>query len=301
LDSIIQYQNMASESSNLSSDGWYHEKNSEFWPGQAMSLKVDKVLYHEKSPYQDILVFKSTNWGNVLVLDNAIQVTERDEFAYQEMISHVPLFSHPNPKKVCIIGGGDGGVLREVARHPSVEEIHMCEIDKLVIEASKKYLPGLSSAFDDKRLKLQVMDGAEFLTQHKNTFDVIITDSSDPIGPAETLFRESFYQTAYEALTPDGILCTQAESIWLHLDFLANMTPWIKKIFGKLEYANITIPTYPCGGIGFWVCGKHPSRSCKSPVRKPDAKTQEVLKYYSPEVHEASFVLPAFAARKLNV
>jgi len=258
------------------------------------------VLFHQQSPYQDVLVFKSETYGNVLVLDNAIQVTERDEFSYQEMITHLPMFSHTNPKKVCIIGGGDGGVLREVARHLSVEEIHMCEIDQMVIDVSKKFLPSLSSAYGDPRLKLQTMDGAEFLRQHKNTFDCIITDSSDPKGPAASLFRESFYKTAHEALTNNGILCCQAESIWLHLDFLAEMVPWLKKIFPSLGYAITSIPTYPCGGIGFWLCSKH-GHSCKTPARNPDAEMQQKLRYYNPEVHKAAFVLPSFAARKLSV
>lgn len=159
-------------------DGWFHERGV-LWPGQAMSLKVKQVLDHHRSKFQDILVFESENHGNVLVLDGVIQVTERDEHAYQEMIAHLPLFAHPNPKKVLVIGGGDGGVLREVAKHPGVEEIVECEIDEGVISVSKKYLPTLAKGYDDPRVSVQIMDGAKFLEENQETFDVIITDSSD--------------------------------------------------------------------------------------------------------------------------
>ena len=148
-----------------------------------MSLKVKKVLDHHRSLYQDILVFESESHGNVLVLDGVIQVTERDEFSYQEMIAHIPLFAHPNPKKVLVIGGGDGGVLREISRHACVEEIVICEIDKDVIEVSKKYLPSLAKGYDDPRVTVHVMDGAKFMEENRDSFDVIITDSSDRRPP----------------------------------------------------------------------------------------------------------------------
>ena len=156
-----------------------------------MSLKVKEVLDHHRSDFQDILVFESENHGNVLVLDGVIQVTERDEFAYQEMIAHIPLLAHPNPKKVLVIGGGDGGVIREVARHKGIEEIIECEIDEGVIKASKKYLPSLAKGFDDPRVVVKVMDGAKFLEENQEAFDVIITDSSDPIGQTQNYWLTS--------------------------------------------------------------------------------------------------------------
>jgi spermidine synthase len=191
-------------------DGWFHERG-ELWPGQAMSLEVKKVLDHHRSLYQDVLVFESTNHGMVLVLDGVIQVTERDEFAYQEMLAHIPLFAHPNPKRVLVIGGGDGGVLREVAKHPSVEEIVICEIDKDVIDAAKKYLPTLAMGYDDPRVTVHVMDGSKFLDENKDSFDVIITDSSDPVGPASVLFETPFYNAMFASLRDSGIVCTQGE------------------------------------------------------------------------------------------
>lgn len=174
-----------------------------------MTLKVDKVLHHEKSKYQDVLIFKSTDYGNVLVLDNVIQATERDEFAYQEMITHLALNSHPNPKKVLVIGGGDGGVLREVVKHDCVEEAVLCDIDEAVIRLSKQYLPGMAAGLTHPKATVHVGDGFKFLDEYKNAFDVIITDSSDPDGPAESLFQKSYFQLLHDALRDGGVITTQ--------------------------------------------------------------------------------------------
>ncbi|KAI1805141.1 spermidine synthase [Daldinia bambusicola] len=179
------------------------------WPGQAMTLKVKKVLHHEKSKYQDVLIFESTDYGTVLVLDNVIQCTERDEFSYQEMITHLAMNSHPDPKKVLVIGGGDGGVLREVVKHECLEEAVLCDIDEAVIRLSKQYLPGMAEGFKHPKVKVHVGDGFKFLNDYKNAFDVIITDSSDPEGPAESLFQKSYFELLHGALRPGGVITTQ--------------------------------------------------------------------------------------------
>lgn len=179
------------------------------WPGQAMNLKVNQILHHEKSKYQDVLVFESSDYGNVLVLDNVIQCTERDEFSYQEMITHLAMNSHPDPKKVLVIGGGDGGVLREVVKHESVEEAVLCDIDEAVIRLSKKYLPGMSVSYQHPKVKTHIGDGFEFLKAKKNEFDVIITDSSDPEGPAESLFQKPYFELLRDALRDGGVITTQ--------------------------------------------------------------------------------------------
>ncbi|KAK7084823.1 hypothetical protein SK128_003815 [Halocaridina rubra] len=164
--------------------GWYTER-SPMWPGQAFSLQVKKVLLEKKSEFQHIQIFESTNYGKVLVLDGAIQCTERDECSYQEMITFLPLNSHPSPKKVLIIGGGDGGVAREVAKHPAVEEIVQCEIDVKVIESCKDLIPSLGCGFNSPKLTLHTGDGAKFLEETDEKFDVIITDASDPVVNAD--------------------------------------------------------------------------------------------------------------------
>ncbi|XP_049851671.1 spermidine synthase-like [Schistocerca gregaria] len=280
--------------------GWFSEIN-EFWPGQALSIELDgPVLYHEKSDFQDILIFKSKAFGNVLVLDGAIQITEKDEIAYQEQIAHIPLFTHPNPKKVLVVGGGDGGVIREVAKHDCVEEIHLCEIDQKVIEASKKFLPKIAVGFNDPRVRVHIEDGAEFVKKYKNEFDVVITDSSDPSGPASQLFGEEYFKVVKEALTDNGVLITQAECIWLHVDLIVSMKKFISKIFPSVTYATSQIPTYPNGSLGFFLATKNGTVFPTEPVREVTAEFQAKLNYYTPKMHNAAFTLPAFAERILN-
>ncbi|KAM7193804.1 Spermidine/spermine synthase [Rhypophila sp. PSN 637] len=281
-------------------DGWFREI-SDMWPGQAMTLKVDKVLHHEKSKYQDVLIFKSTDYGNVLVLDNVIQATERDEFSYQEMITHLAMMSHPNPKKVLVIGGGDGGVLREVVKHECVEEATLCDIDEAVIRLSKVYLPEMSASYNHPKVKVHVGDGFKFLDDYKNTFDVIITDSSDPEGPAESLFQKPYFKLLHDALKDGGVITTQAENQWLHLPLITKLKKDCGEIFPVAEYAYTTIPTYPSGQIGFMVCSKDPNANVKVPLRKWSAKEEvKLCRYYNAEIHKASFILPTFAAEALK-
>jgi len=285
--------------SHLIVDGWFHERGP-LWPGQAFTLQIKEVLYHKKSQFQDVLVFESEKYGRVLVLDGVIQCTERDECSYQEMMAHMPLYSHPSPKKVLVIGGGDGGVLREVARHPSVTEIVICELDKDVIDVSKKYLPFMSRGFDDPRVKVNVMDGAKFMQENQSAFDVIITDSSDPVGPAAVLFETPFYKAMRGSLRDGGIICTQGECVWLHVDLIRPLVKAIQPLFETVEYAYCTIPSYPSGQIGFIIATKGDGHGgCKVPVRGPEEGVQKELRYYTPEIHRAAFVLPAFAKRAI--
>lgn len=277
-------------------DGWFAEKSETMWPGQAMALKVNRVLHTERSLYQDVLVFESSNYGNVLVLDGAIQATERDEFSYQEMITHLAMNSHPNPKKVLVIGGGDGGVLREVVKHECVEEAVLCDIDEAVIRVAKQYLPEMSKSYDHPKVKTFIGDGFKFLDDYKNTFDVIITDSSDPEGPAASLFQKSYFELLKGALTEKGVITTQAENIWLHMKIITALKADCKQVFPVAEYAYTTIPTYPSGQIGFMVCSKDPQANLKVPLRSFDAETEKKeLKYYNKEIHSASFILPTWA------
>eukprot|EP01087_Luapelamoeba_hula_P024304 TRINITY_DN91_c0_g1_i1.p1 TRINITY_DN91_c0_g1~~TRINITY_DN91_c0_g1_i1.p1 ORF type:complete len:287 (+),score=53.29 TRINITY_DN91_c0_g1_i1:67-927(+) len=276
--------------------GWFSELGT-MWPGQAFSLEVEEVLYEGKTEFQDIVVFKSKNYGKVLALDGVIQLTERDEFAYQEMIVHIPLIAHPNPKKVLIIGGGDGGVVREVCKHPGVESIEMCEIDKGVPETSKKFLPTMSTHFGDPRLTLLIEDGCKYLATKTAEYDVIIVDSSDPVGPAEVLFQAPFYASMRNALKDGGIVCTQAECLWLHLDLISSLVNSSREMYNTVEYAFTTIPTYPCGQVGFVVCSlQDKSFTASVPSRTlPKGSTR----YYNEKVHSAAFVLPEFARAKL--
>ncbi|KAI8141922.1 spermidine synthase [Fennellomyces sp. T-0311] len=280
-------------------DGWFMEKNSQ-WPGQAMALKVEEILHVEKSKFQDVLVFQSANYGNVLVLDGVIQATERDEFSYQEMITHLAMNSHPNPKKVLVIGGGDGGVLREVVKHESVEEATLVDIDEAVPRVSKKYLPNMSIGFQHPKVTVHIGDGVEFLRDKVNQYDVIITDSSDPDGPAEGLFGAEFFQLLKNALTEKGVFSTQGECMWLHLPLIKKVIDFCKDLYPRVEYAYTCIPTYPSGQIGHIMCSKDPEALIREPIRKftPEQEAK-LFRYYNSEIHKAAFVLPQFAKKVL--
>jgi len=272
------------------------------WSGQAISLKVDQEIFHKKSTYQDIRVFKSGTFGNVLVLDGMIQCTEKDEFSYQEMLAHLPLMLHSNPKKVLIIGGGDGGILREVVKHDAVESAILCEIDEDVINASKNYLPHMASGFSHPKATVYVGDGFEFMKKHQNEFDVIITDSSDPVGPAESLFGESYYELVRSALTENGILASQAESMWFHLDLIKHMMTFCRRLFPVVSYAYSSVPTYPSGVIGYLICSKDKNCVPNQPkaILTKEQRECMTLRYYNSDVHRAAFVLPEFVNSALS-
>lgn len=288
--------------------GWFSEI-SPMWPGEAHSLKVEKILFQGKSLYQNVMVFQSSTYGKVLVLDGVIQLTERDECAYQEMITHLPLCSITNPKKVLVIGGGDGGVLREVSRHSSVEQIDICEIDEMVVNVSKQFFPDLAVGFEDPRVNLHIGDGVAFLKAvSEGTYDAIIVDSSDPIGPAQELFEKPFFESVARALRPGGVVCTQAESIWLHMHIIEDIVSNCRQIFkGSVSYAWTTVPTYPSGVIGFMLCSTEgPPVDFKHPVNPIDASdnnqnnSKRPLKFYNSEIHSAAFCLPAFAKKVID-
>lgn len=280
--------------------GWFSEVGLGLWPGQCFSLEVEKELVKQRSKFQDVLMFQSKTWGKVLVLDGTIQVTERDQFAYAEMITHVPLFAHPNPKHVLMVGGGDGAAVTEILKHKTVESVDFCEIDQLVKDVSKEHYPQYAPAFTSPKVNHTVEDGFVFLKSKEKSYDVIVVDSSDPIGPAESLFQAEFYQLLKKSLKDGGIICTQGESMWLHLDIIKKLKDDTKGIFKNWNYATMSIPTYPCGQIGLVVAGDIsplPSRGLETAFDKDVADT---LKYYSTEVHKAAFVLPPFVLKALN-
>jgi spermidine synthase len=287
--------------------GWFSEM-SPMWPGEAHSLKVEEILFEGKSDYQNVMVFRSSTYGKVLVLDGVIQLTERDECAYQEMITHLPLCSIPNPKKVLVIGGGDGGVLREVSRHSSVEQIDICEIDKMVVDVSKQFFPDVAVGYEDPRVTLHIGDGVAFLKAvPEGTYDAVIVDSSDPIGPAQELFEKPFFASVAKALRPGGVVCTQAESIWLHMHIIEDIVSSCRQVFkGSVNYAWTTVPTYPSGVIGFMLCSTEgPAVDFKNPVNSIDENencsvSKGPLKFYNSEIHQAAFCLPSFAKKVIE-
>jgi len=276
-------------------------------PGQTFSIKVKEIIHTQKTKFQDLEIFQSENHGKVLVLDGMIQLTENDEFSYQEMITHLPMFSHPNPENVLIIGGGDGGVAREVLKHnKSLKKLILVDIDEGVIECSKKYLPKISNgAFENPKMTTKIMDGFQFLKDNKNSFDVIITDSSDPVGPACSLFQKEFYTLMKDSLTENGVVCCQGECLWLHLDLIEDVLKFSNSLYGNVGYGFTTIPTYPSGQIGFILCSKGPKNlvNFENPNRKINSEISQQnfdLRYYNENVHRAAFVLPEFARKRLE-
>lgn len=282
--------------------------NNPMWPGEAHSLKVENILFKGKSEFQEILVFESSTYGKVLVLDGIVQLTEKDECAYQEMIAHLPLCSIPSPKNVLVVGGGDGGVLREISRHRSVEQIDICEIDKMVIDVSKKFFPELSVGFEDPRVRLHVGDAVEFLRKvPEGRYDAIIVDSSDPVGPAQELVEKPFFDTIARALRPGGVLCNMAESMWLHTHLIEDMISICRQSFkGSVQYAWASVPTYPSGVIGFLICSTEgPPVNFVNPINPIEnvegaLKHKRELRFYNTEMHRAAFALPAFLKREVK-
>ncbi|RCN30766.1 spermidine synthase [Ancylostoma caninum] len=217
------------------------------------------------------------------------------------MLAHLPMFAHPNPKKVLIIGGGDGGILREVLKHPEVEHVTMCEIDRVVIDVSKRFLPGMSCCFSNPKLNLFCGDGFEFLKKHKNEFDVIITDSSDPVGPAESLFGQSYYELLRDSLNENGVLSSQGESAWLHLGLIAHMVRFNRTLFANVRYAQSPVSTYPSGTMGYIVCSKSDIDVTKpSRMLSDDDVKRMKLRFYNSQVHSAAFVLPQFVKEEIE-
>ncbi len=275
-------------------DGWFSEI-CPMWPGVALSIEIEEVLYSKKSKFQQIDLFQTKNFGKMLVLDGIIQLTEPDEFAYHEMLAHVPMFAHPDPKDILVVGGGDGGVLREIGRHKCVKHIDFCEIDEEVINVAKEFLPDIACGFDDARIAVHVGDGNAYVQAQKNKYDVIIVDSSDPIGPGEALFEKPFYKALKSALKPGGIIATQGESFFLHKDCVTNLVKITRELFPVQAYSYILVPTYPGGHIG--ICLGSLGPELLKPNRAISDDFQKQLKYYNFDMHKASFVLPQFAKK----
>jgi len=254
------------------------------------SLKVKRTLNSEETKYQKLDVIESEFYGRVLVLDGILQTTEKDEFVYHEMIVHVPLFTHKNPKNVLIVGGGDGGAVKEILKHNTVERIVLAEIDERVVENSKKYLPSISYGLNDKKVEVMIGDGIKYVNEHKNEFDVVIVDSTDPIGPAVGLFTEDFYRSVYDCLRDDGIIVAQTESPFIYGSLINKLSKMFKKIYPIVKPYICTIPTYPGHLWTFTMGSKKYDPEAVDVNNIPEIET----KYYTPELHKSSFVLPKF-------
>ncbi len=262
------------------------------------ALRIGKVLFDNQSAHQRIVVFENPTFGRVLTLDGVVQVTERDNFIYHEMLTHVPMIAHGAAKRVLIIGGGDGGMAKEALRHP-VETVTMVEIDAGVVEFSREYLPMVSQgAFDDPRLDLQIADGAEFVRDHAGAFDVIIVDSTDPVGPGEVLFSDHFYGHAKRALRADGILVTQNGVPFMQGDELAGTMRAFRELFRDATAFVAPVPTYQGGFMAFgWGTDGQARHTDGETVARRLAAAGIDGEYYNADIHQAAFALPGYVRR----
>lgn len=277
---------------------WFSELHT---PNVKISIRVDKQLHSEQSAFQRIDVYESPEFGRFLTLDGYMMLTEKDEFIYHEMITHVPMAVHPNVKKVLVIGAGDGGVVRELTRYQSIEQIDMVEIDRRVVEVCKEYLPQTACCFDDPRVQLTFADGLKFVRSREGEYDLIIVDSTDPFGPGEGLFTKEFYGNCYRALKEDGIMVNQHESPFYEGDALACKRAH-KRIVESFPISRVYqahIPTYPSGHWLFGFASKkyHPVDDMK--VEEWKALGLET-KYYTPKLHQGAFCLPAYVEKLLE-
>lgn len=277
---------------------WYTEEHTQY---VRLSMKVKEHLSSSTSPFQKIDVFDTYEFGRVMTLDGLVMVTEKDEFVYHEMITHVPMCTNPIIKDILVIGAGDGGTVRELVRYKSVRNIDMVEIDKGVVDAARNYLPFTASELDNKKVTLHYKDGIEFVKRSKKKYDLIIVDSTDPIGPGEGLFTREFYNDCYNILSEDGILVNQNESPYYNKDARAMIraSSKLKEVFPIYKIYQCHIPTYPSGHWLFGYCSKKydPIESCNTEWwNSLNLKT----KYYNTDIHKGAFALPNFVKEMIS-
>jgi spermidine synthase len=247
---------------------------------------VEKILHKSKSDFQEIMVIENPSFGKVLVLDGVVQITERDEFFYHEMLVHVVMHAHPNPRNIIVIGGGDGGTVREVLKHDSVEKVYFIEIDEEVINISRKFFPTVACGVDDRRVEIKCMDGAEFVKGRDSDIDVVIVDSTDIIGFAKSLFTVEFFKSVKDCLTDEGMFVTLSESLHFHKDIVIEVQEAMRLIFPNVDLYTAALATYAGNWWTFSAASKrHDLRSIRRPYTID-------TKYYSDEIHQQAFMPP---------
>ena len=273
--------------------GWFEEK---LYASVRQAYEITRVLYRDKTEHQDLIIFETPAYGRVLALDNVVQVTEKDEYVYHEMMTHVPILSHGKVRRVLIIGGGDGGILREALRH-KVEHVTMVEIDRSVVDTCLKYMPSIPGrAFEDRRTELVIADGARFVAETDDRFDVIIVDSTDPLGPGEGLFTETFYRHCRRCLTKSGILVNQNGVPFLQADEVTMTYRRRNKFFKDAGFYVAAIPSYYGGLMALgWATDNLRARAVPvATLRKRAQAVRLQTRYYTPQIHAAAFALPRF-------
>ncbi len=280
-----------------------HKFSETLYDSYGQGFRVDELLYEVKTDHQHLIIFRNAAFGRVLVLDGIVQTTEKDEFIYHEMMAHVPIMAHGRVQRVLIVGGGDGGMLREVIRHKQVAHVTQVEIDRQVIDMCRRYLPNHSrGAFDDPRVNIVIDDGLKFVQHTDARFDVIISDSTDPIGPGEALFKDDFYAACKRCLTPGGVLVTQNGVPYMQLDEIRTTARRLGRVFDDWHFYAAAVPTY-VGGIMTFAWGtdnKALRHTDMGVVRARFAAAEIKTGYYNPEIHMASFALPQYIVEAIG-
>ena len=272
-------------------NGYYHEITPS---GFGIAIKAGKVLISKQTPFQKLEIFETDSaLGRVLTLDDLMMTTEGDEYHYHEMIVHVPMMHHKNPKTVLVIGGGDGGTVREVLKHDTVEKVVLCEIDGDVIEYSKQYLPTISCQLDNPKVEILVEDAIEYIKGKENMFDIVLIDSTDPMGPGEGLFTDEFYTNVKKSLKKDGIMTAQSESPFVNKEEIRKMYTQLKRVFPIVSTYTSNMPTYP-GGYWAWAfCSETVEPLSYFDERRAKDITK-TCKIYNKDYHMARFALPNY-------
>jgi spermidine synthase len=266
--------------------------------GFRVNLKADSVLFDSETEHQRLIIFDNADFGRVMMLDSIVQVTTKDEFIYHEMMAHMPLFAHGRAKRALIVGGGDGGVLREALRHPALEQVTLCEIDRGVIDLCRRYFQEISAgAYDDPRTRIVIADGTKFVAETPDRFDVIMVDSTDPVGPGAVLFTRAFYAGCRRCLKPGGLLVTQNGLPFLQAGELKQSVGYFRELFADAFAYLATTPTYFGGPMSYgWATDNKKLRGHKRKkiARRYDEAGAFATRYWTPEVHVASFALPPY-------
>jgi len=280
---------------NYNGDNWFVEQQSS---GVRLQIKIKKKLFEKQSEFQYIEVYDTYEFGRMLTLDGLIMLTERDEFAYHEMMVHVPMLSHAHPRNVLVIGGGDGGCLRELVKYPSIENIVQVEIDAEVVNVSRKFFPNISSANEHPKVNIVIDDALDYIKWCKTQFDIVIVDGSDPVGPAVKLFESNFIRNIYSVLSDDGIMVNQLGSPLYDEKRVNETLSHMNKSFYFTSLYVVHIPTYPSGvwGIGF---GAKNDKFLKKPDEVSYLTIIDDLKYYNLGTHRAAFILPDYMHRSI--
>ena len=259
-------------------------------------LAVRRTIARRKTPFQQMQILETEAYGRALVLDGIVQTTEGDEYIYHEMMTHIPIMAHPNPRRVLVIGGGDGGIAREALRHPTVERVVMVEIDPVVIQFCRRHLPKICGrAFGDRRLEVIVDDGAKYVRETSERFDVAIVDSPDPIGPAKVLFVTQFYRNIARVLRGPGVMVRQTGSTFLQPWEIQEAQRRLRQVFSRVSPYVAAIPTYIGGFFGFLLASDHvqPLRATPASLETRYRRARLACRYYTPAIHQACFALPS--------